>query len=110
VQVIALSDDGNHVKLQLCTGTVIEVPASILKGVTPLGTVECMGQRKTLAMGWIDGSTDTGKLINRMADEIQRFSAIVPPPTGRHIFELPIGFTFWFDPPDGLGPFQEFNA
>jgi hypothetical protein len=199
VQVISISDDGNRVKVQLCTGTVIEVPASMLKGVTPLGTLECSGQRKTLAMGWLDHSTDAGKLINQMAAEIQRlarslqtlkarsligrspsvsssrptlrgqqvlnhklvpqdgmttqtayvklpvsgrggefqleaswtgpgeaavldtapvgagctvigYSAILPPPSERGILQIPIGFTFLFDPPDGLGPFEEFSA
>ena len=74
VHVISLSDDGTHAKVQLCTGTVIDVPASILRGVTPLGTLDCRGQRKTLAMGWLDNSTDAGKLITQMAVEIQRLA------------------------------------
>jgi hypothetical protein len=186
--VISVSDDGNRVKVQLCTGTVIEVPASILRGVTPLGALECNGQRKTLAMGWLDHSTDAGKLINQMAAEIQKlarslqilkarsltgqspsvssscptlrgqqvlapklvpqdgertqtayvklpvsgrggefqleaswtgpgeaavrdtapvgagctvigYSAILPPPNERGMLQIPIGFTFWFEPP-----------
>jgi hypothetical protein len=71
VHVISLSDDGTHAKVQLCTGTVIEAPASMLREGTPLGTLECRGQRKTLATGWLDNSTDAGKLINQMAGEIQ---------------------------------------
>jgi hypothetical protein len=199
VHVITLSDDGTHAQVQLCTGTVIEASASMLREVAPLGTLECRGQRKTLATGWLDNSTEAGKLINQMAIEIERlarsvqtlkarsltgpspsassprpttvgrhlrgselvpqdgqttqqmyiklpvsgkggefqieaswtgagqavelntapigagctvigYSAIIPPPTEGVILELPVGFTFWFDPPDGLGPFEEFNA
>jgi hypothetical protein len=75
LQVNSVSADDNHFKVQLCTGTVMDVPASIVKEVISLGTVECPGGvRKGLASGEVDTSTDAGKVINQMAIEIERLA------------------------------------
>jgi hypothetical protein len=51
--VISVSDEGNRVKVQLCTGTVIEVPASILRGSLRSAHWNVMASEKRLR--W-DGS------------------------------------------------------
>src|SRR5437764_1184215 len=70
--VVSISKDRSSVKVKLCTGSLMDVPVSILKNVTHLGTVtneeECLG----IASGEIDVSTDIGKLIQTMAREIHR--------------------------------------
>jgi hypothetical protein len=72
--VVSISKDRSSVKVRLCTGSLMDVPVSILKNVTHLGTVtngeECLG----IASGEIDVSTDIGKLIQKMAREIHRLS------------------------------------
>lgn len=72
--VLSITEDHSSAKVKLCTGAVIDVPTSILKNVTYLGTVtndnECLG----LASAEIDVSTDVGMLIHQMAQELNRVS------------------------------------
>ncbi len=72
--VVSVSEDRSSVKLKLCTGSLVDVPTSILKNLVYLGTVttgdDCLG----VASGEIDASTDSGRLIQKLAREIQRLS------------------------------------
>jgi hypothetical protein len=72
--VVAIAEDHTSAKVKLCTGGLIDVPISILRKVTHLGTVtswdECLG----IASAEIDVSTDVGVLIQQMALEIYRLS------------------------------------
>lgn len=72
--VLSIAKDHSSAKVKLCTGAVIDVPTSILKNVTYLGTVtngnECLG----LASAEIDVSRDVGMLIHQMAQELNRVS------------------------------------
>jgi hypothetical protein len=72
--VVSIAEDHSSAKVKLCTGAVIDVPTSILKNVTYLGTVtndnECLG----LASAEIDVSTEVGMLIHKMAQELDHVS------------------------------------
>lgn len=72
--VLSLSDDHSSAKVKLCTGSVIDVPTSILKNVTYLGTVTNDGESLGIASAEIDVSTDVGLLIYQMAQELSRVS------------------------------------
>jgi hypothetical protein len=72
--VMSISEDHSSVKVKLCTGGVIDVPISIVKNVTHLGTVTTGDECRSIASGEIDVSTDVGKLIQQMADEINGLS------------------------------------
>lgn len=93
--VVSLSADHAMASVKLCTGSIIDVPLSVLKKVKHLGTVstdeECLG----LAVGEIDASTAVGKLIEQMARELERLSRSLDsardgaPVTGAHVGEEP---------------------
>ena len=72
--VLSIAEDHSSAKVKLCTGGVIDVPTSILRNVTYLGTVtndnECMG----ITSAEIDVSTGVGMLIHQMAQELSRLS------------------------------------
>src|SRR5918912_259945 len=72
--VVSISDDYSCVKVKLCTGSIIDVPVSLLKNVTYLGTASNENERRGIASGEIDISTDAGMLIQQMAHEITRLS------------------------------------
>jgi hypothetical protein len=72
--VLSVSDDRSRVKVKLCTGRVIDVPISILKNVTFLGTASSGDESWAMAAGELDLSTDVGTLIQQMAHEITRLS------------------------------------
>ncbi len=75
--VLSISEDHSSAKVKLCTGSIIDVPKSVLKNVTYLGTVTCGDETRGIASGEIDISTDVGKLIQQMANEIIRLSGTV---------------------------------
>jgi hypothetical protein len=72
--VLSVSDDRSRVKVKLCTGRVIDVPMSILKNVTFLGTASSGDESWGIAAGELDLSTDVGILIQQMAHEIIHLS------------------------------------
>lgn len=72
--VLSVSDDHSSVKVKLCTGGIIDIPVSILKQVSDLGTVTTGDQCLGIASGEIDVSSDVGKLVWQMAHEIDRLS------------------------------------
>jgi hypothetical protein len=72
--VLSVSDDRSSVKVKLCTGRIIDVPTSVLKNVTPLGTATSGSESWGIASGEIDVSTGVGILIQEMAHEITRLS------------------------------------
>jgi hypothetical protein len=74
ISVLSVSDDRSRVKVKLCTGRVIDVPMSILKNVTFLGTASSGDESSGIAAGELDLSTDVGILIQQMAHEITHLS------------------------------------
>jgi hypothetical protein len=72
--VVSISDDHSTIRARLCTGKVIDVPASILKNVEYLGTMTNDEDRCGIVSGEIDVSTDVGRFIQQMAHEIMRLS------------------------------------
>jgi hypothetical protein len=73
--VLSVSDDHSSVKVKLCTGGIIDIPVSILKQVSHLGTVTSGDQCFGIASGEIDVSSGVGKLVWQMAHEINRLSS-----------------------------------
>jgi hypothetical protein len=75
--VLSVSDDKSRLRVRLCTGRVIEVPVSILKNISALGTVSTDDESFGLTSGEIDVSTEPGELIQQLAEEISRLSRLL---------------------------------
>ena len=84
--ILSVSEDRSWLKVKLCTGRVIDVPVSVLKNVVPLGTAKSDDESFGIASGEIDVSTDAGKLIRQMADEVIRMSRLLE--TAHHRLRL----------------------
>ncbi len=84
--ILSVSEDRSWLKVKLCTGRVIDVPVSVLKNVVPLGTAKSDDESFGIASGEIDVSTDAGKLIRQMADEVLRMSRLLE--TAHHRLRL----------------------
>jgi hypothetical protein len=84
--ILSVSEDRSSLKVKLCTGRVIDVPVSILKNIVPLGTAKSDDESFGIASGEIDESTDAGKLIRQMADEVIRMSRLLE--TAHHRLRL----------------------
>jgi hypothetical protein len=75
--VLSVSEDKSRLRVRLCTGRAIDVPVSILKNMSALGTVSTEDESFGVASGEIDISTDSGRLIQQLADEISRLSSLL---------------------------------
>lgn len=84
--ILSVSEDRSWLKVKLCTGRVIDVPVSVLKNIVPLGTAKTEDESFGIASGEIDVSTDAGKLIRQMADEVIRMSRLLE--TAHHRLRL----------------------
>ena len=75
--VTSISDDRSTIRVKLCTGANLDVPRSLLKNLTHLGTASYDNERCGLASGEIDVSTDAGILFQQMAQEITRLCRLL---------------------------------
>ena len=72
--VVSIAPDRSMAKVKLCTGSVLDVPMSLLKKVTHRGTATSGEESLGLASAEIDVSTDVGMLVQQMAREVERLS------------------------------------
>jgi hypothetical protein len=72
--VVSVSADRATVKVRLCTGSVIDVPVSVLTSMAYLGAAGTDDESLMIASGDIDVSTDSGILIQQLANEIIRLT------------------------------------
>lgn len=72
--VVSIAADRSMAKVKLCTGSVLDVPMSLLKRVTHRGTVTSGDESLGLASAEIDVSTDVGVFVQQMAREVERLS------------------------------------
>ena len=75
--VVSIAPDRSMAKVKLCTGSVLDVPMSLLKKVTHRGTATSGEESLGLASAEIDVSTDVGMLVQQMAREVERLSRAI---------------------------------
>ena len=59
-------------RLRICTGTIVEVPASVLSKCEPRGRIERNGVSENLVLVEVDTDSEVGRLVSQLANEIDR--------------------------------------
>ena len=72
--LLTVSEDRSAATVKLCTGSVLDVPTSILKNVSHRGTLTVGDQRCGLVAAEIDESTALGAFVRQLATEVDTLS------------------------------------
>jgi hypothetical protein len=75
--ILSISDDHTHLRAKLCTGSVLEVPVSLLKNIVHLGSADSESDHLEIVSADIDVSSDGGMLTMQLAHEIARLASLL---------------------------------
>jgi hypothetical protein len=75
--ILSISDDHTHLRAKLCTGSVIEVPVSLLKNIVHLGSADSENDHLEIVSADIDVSSDGGMLAMQLAHEVARLATLL---------------------------------